>query len=176
MTRWLYHSEGGGIYFTFGPGFARCLSFKKMFLGDDQKLHEQILKWLITFCGKFNYRTSVNDKTFTPITQEQINKNLIAFKCEQEIQLHIAQRKAGSYDVLHRVVTDPYTESEYDVFKGDKIIASYTTKGSSADEVLRNEVAPHFKTQGYFKIWKPRIPPSSPSGFAPEPVISYYVV
>lgn len=167
MTRWLYQSEGGGIYFDVGDDIARCLGpRKKLFVGPTYK--EQIVKWLATWCGKLNYTTIVDNKIFTPISEEEIKVNLIRFKRAKEIELHIAERPSGAYDVLQTVLVNPYATSKFIVAKSKK---SFTISDKLTLQTIQEKLCEIFKQQGYFKTWRPKwTPVSLPSGQAPEPV------
>lgn len=146
-TRWLYQTEGGGMYFDVQTGVARCVGRGKMFLGDDDTIKRKIVEWLNSFCGSINYVTMVDKKKFESLTDEQIKINLNRFKRDAEIEEHIARRPCGAYDVIREWMKG---EIHYTAWSQKK---TFKTNTSQSPEVIKEKLMKLFSKQGYYKQW-----------------------
>jgi len=136
-----------------------------------QELQGKIVKYLTKFVGKINYVTRVSpDTVVPPLTWEQIADNLNRFKRSAEVELHLAQRPAGAFDVIFRSWAEGL-EYKYSYQIGKTVYHFTYPKGCMDSSEGEEFVKTRFKKQGYFKTWKARgdqVP--LPSGIAPESV------
>lgn len=145
MIRYLYMMDGGGIYLdvSIDDLFARCVApTKKLLTGKTrEQLNQNIETWLKSFAGEIRYVTT-NANAGVSITFEQIEANLKCIKRDREINLHLARRLAGEFDVV-------------EIYSGLNGIKFYVHDPKAGwIEFTETLLKDMFREQGYYKKWK----------------------